>query len=101
MTQQPDVTTTRFLADEAATGRFAAELALMLAAGDCVCLQGALGAGKTTLARALIAALSPAGTVPEVPSPTFTLVQTYDDTRVPVAHYDCYRPKDAPHIIET
>jgi len=101
MIQQPDVTITRYLADEAATGRFAAELALMLAAGDCVCLQGDLGAGKTVLARALIAALSPAGAAPEVPSPTFTLVQTYDDTRMPVAHYDCYRLKDADEILET
>ncbi len=95
------MTITRHLADETATVRLGAELALMLAVGDCVCLEGDLGAGKTTLARALIHALSPADAVPEVPSPTFTLVQTYDDTRIPVAHYDCYRLKDAGEILET
>ncbi len=101
MNQQTSETVVRHLRDEAATVRLGAELALMLALGDCVCLAGDLGAGKTTLARAIIQSLSPADVRPEVPSPTFTLVQTYDDTRIPVGHYDCYRLKDADEIIET
>lgn len=101
MNPPEDETLNRFLVDEAATVRLGGELAMMLEAGDCVCLEGDLGSGKTTLARALIHALSPKGAAPEVPSPTFTLVQTYDDTRVPVAHYDCYRLKVAEEILET
>ncbi len=101
MKQPEDETVTRFLADEAATAGFAAELAAMLRAGDCVCLEGDLGSGKTTLARALVHALSPGDAAPEVPSPTFTLVQTYDEARIPVAHYDCYRLKAPEEILET
>lgn len=101
MSPPEDATATRFLVDEAATVRLGHELATMLAAGDCLCLKGDLGSGKTTLARALIHALSPKGAAPEVPSPTFTLVQTYDDTRIPVAHYDCYRLKGPEEIVET
>lgn len=79
----------RQLTDTEATAALGAELALMARAGSLICLQGELGAGKTTLARSFIQAL--AGAEIEVPSPTFTLVQTYDMTRVPVAHVDLYR----------
>ena len=58
-------------------------------------LQGDLGAGKSTFARAFIRALAPDQDF-DVPSPTFTLVQTYDETRVPVAHADLYRIAAAP-----
>ncbi len=78
------------LPDEAATANVAAALAATLRAGDIIALHGDLGAGKTTFARALIAALGWAG---EVPSPTYTLVQSYDppDVRVSVWHVDLYR----------
>lgn len=77
-----------FLADEAATQDLGRKLAAPLKPGDALCLTGPLGAGKSTLARALIRAL----TTPdeEVPSPTFTLVQFYE-TDPPVAHFDLYR----------
>ena len=63
-------------------------LAERLQPGDVIALSGDLGAGKTTLARAILAGLGHEG---EVPSPTFTLVQTYEDLRLPVAHVDLYR----------
>ena len=80
---------TRHLKDTEATAALGTELALMARAGSVICLHGELGSGKTTLARSFIQAL--AGEEIEVPSPTFTLVQTYDSTRVPVAHIDLYR----------
>jgi tRNA threonylcarbamoyl adenosine modification protein YjeE len=80
---------TRHLKDTEATAALGAELALMARVGSVICLHGELGSGKTTLARSFIQAL--AGEEIEVPSPTFTLVQTYDATRVPVAHIDLYR----------
>lgn len=77
------------LADEAATRRLGEAVARALRPGDAVCLTGPLGAGKSTLARALVRAL----TTPdeEVPSPTFTLVQFYEGERLGVAHFDLYR----------
>jgi tRNA threonylcarbamoyladenosine biosynthesis protein TsaE len=77
------------LDDEAATARLGAAIAGVLRPGDAVCLYGPLGAGKSTLARALVRAL----TTPdeEVPSPTFTLVQFYEGARLNLAHFDLYR----------
>ena len=79
----------RQLKDSKATEALGAELALMARPASVICLHGDLGAGKTTLARSLIQAL--AGDEIEVPSPTYTLVQTYDTTRLSVAHVDLYR----------
>lgn len=79
----------RILPDEAATAEFGEDVAAALRAGDVILLEGELGAGKTTLARALLRALADDPEL-EVPSPTFTLVQSYA-TRVPVAHVDLYR----------
>ncbi len=74
---------------EADTARLGAAIARELRRREAVCLSGPLGAGKSTLARALIQALAGAGT--EAPSPTFTLVQTYDAPGFPIAHFDLYR----------
>ena len=74
--------------DEAGLGALGAELARVLRAGDVVALSGALGAGKTTLARAVLRALGARG---DVPSPTFALVQPYPDLSPPVWHVDLYR----------
>jgi hypothetical protein len=77
-----------------------AELVAFLARpGDAVTLQGDLGAGKTTLARALISALMGGGQH-EIPSPTFTIVQTYATPRMGVAHVDLYRLADASELDE-
>ena len=69
---------------------YAAQLSLLARPGMTILLQGDLGTGKSTFARAFIRALAP-GQSFDVPSPSFTLVQTYDETRVPVAHADLYR----------
>ena len=82
------------LSDLAATRRFGGLLAAQLKAGDVIGLSGALGAGKSALARAIIQAIDP--TEDDVPSPTFTLVQHYalaDGT--PLWHLDLYRIDDA------
>ena len=72
---------------------FGAAIAAQLRPGDWLALSGELGAGKTTLARGILAGL---GWAAEVPSPTFTLVQPYDppDVRLPVWHVDLYRIDD-------
>ncbi len=78
------------LPDLAAMRSFGARIAEHLRIGDVIALTGGLGAGKTTLARAIIAAL---GYDHEVPSPTFTIVETYEapPLRIPVVHADFYR----------
>lgn len=75
---------------ETALGRLAEDVAFAARHGDLITLSGNLGAGKTTFARALIGALSN-GAREEIPSPTFTLVQTYATARMPIAHFDLYR----------
>lgn len=86
--------TRRFdLADEAATAALARAVAALARPGDVIALWGDLGAGKTRFARGFVAAL--AGDAEEVPSPTFTLVQTYDTPAGTVWHFDLYR-LDAP-----
>lgn len=78
------------LPDQAATAALGRRIAEALRPGDVVALSGGLGAGKTTLARAIIAALGHAG---EVPSPSFAIIEMYDPpaTRLPVVHADFYR----------
>jgi tRNA threonylcarbamoyladenosine biosynthesis protein TsaE len=87
------------LADEAATARLGAAVAASLQAGEAVCLWGPLGAGKSTLARGLIRALTTAEE--DAPSPTFTLVQFYAAPGLALAHFDLYRltrPEEAHEI---
>ena len=76
------------LADEAATARLGRQLAGSMQAGDVIALDGPLGAGKTTLVRALVAELG--GDPAAVASPTFTLLNRYE-ARLPVVHVDAYR----------
>ncbi|NBC35377.1 tRNA (adenosine(37)-N6)-threonylcarbamoyltransferase complex ATPase subunit type 1 TsaE [Novosphingobium sp. FSY-8] len=78
------------LPDLTATQALGARIAGLLRAGDVVALTGGLGAGKTTLSRAIIHA---AGHQGEVPSPTFTIIETYDHLPVPLVHADFYRLK--------
>lgn len=78
------------LPDIAAMEALGARIAERLQPGDVVALSGSLGAGKTTLARAIIAGLGYSG---EVPSPSFTIIETYDppSVRLPLIHADFYR----------
>jgi tRNA threonylcarbamoyladenosine biosynthesis protein TsaE len=76
------------LENEEATARAGAELAHTARAGDIITLSGPLGVGKTALARGFIAALGHRG---EVPSPSFAIVQPYEDLDPPVWHVDLYR----------
>ncbi len=89
------------LADEAATRALGAALAGRLRPGDLILLAGDLGAGKTALARALIQAhLASHGLAEDVPSPTFTLVQTYESPALLIAHVDLYRIEDPSELRE-
>ena len=87
------------LPDEAATAALAGRLAAVARRGDVIALQGDLGTGKTAFARAFVNALP--GGVEEVPSPTFTLVQTYPRGELEVWHFDLYRlerPEEAAEL---
>jgi tRNA threonylcarbamoyladenosine biosynthesis protein TsaE len=85
------------LEDERATNRLGARLAAVAQTGDVITLSGPLGVGKTALARGLIAAL---GHDADVPSPSFALVQPYDELDLPVWHVDLYRVEDRSEIDE-
>ncbi len=84
--------------DEAGTVLLAQDIAMALAAGDCLALSGELGAGKSTLARALLRAVADDEAL-EVPSPTFTLVQIYE-LRLHIGHFDLYRIGSADELDE-
>jgi len=79
------------------TEALAAQVARVAKKGDAFLLFGTLGAGKSVFARAFIETLCNAG---EVPSPTFTLVQTYTTSNFEIYHFDLYRLKDSEEIWE-
>ncbi|MFY0638831.1 tRNA (adenosine(37)-N6)-threonylcarbamoyltransferase complex ATPase subunit type 1 TsaE [Maricaulis maris] len=85
------------LPDLAATQALADRLSAALRAGDTVFLTGDLGAGKTTLARTVIATLCG---VEDAPSPTYTLIQTYDGEKGELWHADLYRIEQAGELDE-
>jgi tRNA threonylcarbamoyladenosine biosynthesis protein TsaE len=85
------------LPDEAATHALAARIAGLARPGDAILLEGGLGSGKTSFARGFLGAL---GIAEEVPSPTFTLLQTYDTRIGPVWHIDLYRLKHPREALE-
>lgn len=87
-----------FLANDAATDRLAVWLAPFLGGGDAVLLHGPLGAGKSHFARALIRARL--HRMEEVPSPSFTLVQVYDDADAEIWHADLYRLSHPDDVLE-
>lgn len=86
------------LSGESATVRLANRIAKMARVGDVIALSGQLGVGKTRLARAFIGALM--NEAEEVPSPTFTLVQTYDTGAGAVWHFDLYRLDRPAEVLE-
>ena len=88
-----------FLPDEAATERLGAALAGRLRPRDIVALQGGLGVGKTTLARAILRAASGDPAL-IVPSPTFTLAEIYDTPRGVFWHFDLYRLEEPEQVFE-
>lgn len=81
------------------TARLGQDVGLCLRKGDLVTLSGDLGAGKSTLARGLIRTIADDANY-EVPSPTFTIVQSYPELRLPVSHVDLYRLSTADEIDE-
>ena len=85
------------LPDLAATDALARRIAPHLKHGDAIALHGPLGAGKTSFARALLRAL---GIKEDVPSPTFTLLQTYETPAFPIHHFDLYRLKSEAELDE-
>jgi tRNA threonylcarbamoyladenosine biosynthesis protein TsaE len=87
------------LPDEAATERLGTALAKRLRPRDVVALQGGLGVGKTTLARAILRAAAGDPSL-VVPSPTFTLVEVYDTSRGTFWHFDLYRLEESDQVFE-
>lgn len=90
-----------FLSSPDATAALARRLAPQLRPGDVIFLEGPIGAGKTHFARALISArLERAGRAEDIPSPTYTLVQTYDDGTTEIWHADLYRLTGPEDVVE-
>lgn len=98
MAQKQPLLLRRQLRTEGDTVVLAKEIAPALRPGDILALQGTLGAGKSAFARALINALP--GDLEDVPSPTFTLVQTYSRGDVEVWHFDLYRLEQPEEAME-
>lgn len=94
-------TITRHLQSETDTKTIGQHLANQLQAGDVIALSGDIGTGKSTLARALIKArLAPLGLDEDIPSPSFTLVQTYQAGPLEIWHCDLYRLSHPDEVLE-
>ena len=85
------------LEDERATSELGARIAPLLRAGDVISLSGPLGVGKTALARGILEALGHRG---EVPSPSFAIVQPYEELALPAWHVDLFRIEDRSELFE-
>ncbi len=96
--EEQDTHTNIDIADEAAMENLARRIADISGVGDVIALSGQLGVGKTVFARAFIRTRTSPDE--EVPSPTFTLVQPYDCTPVPIYHFDLYRINQPDEILE-
>jgi N-acetylmuramate 1-kinase len=88
------------LGSQIQTEAFAATISLWARSGQLILLQGELGSGKSTFARAFIKSLTQRDEDFDIPSPTFSLVQLYDNTRIPVAHLDLYRLNNKSEVDE-
>ena len=86
------------LVDETETVALAVRLSAAVGPGDVIALSGNLGIGKSVFARAFIRAY--AGIAEEIPSPTFTLVQTYESDAAPLFHFDLYRLEAPEEVLE-
>ncbi len=94
------MTLTLTISEEAESKAVGARLGTILKGGDIICLAGPLGAGKSTLCRAAIQAACTLKPPSDIPSPTFTLVESYDGDRAPIHHYDLYRLEKASDVYE-
>jgi tRNA threonylcarbamoyladenosine biosynthesis protein TsaE len=98
MTHSQNTIVTLFLPDQDATEALGRQLASLLVAGDVVLLSGDIGAGKSCFARAIIR--QRLGDATDVPSPTYTLVQTYEDAATTLLHADLYRISGPDDVVE-
>ena len=92
------ITYSTTLKDEAATSRFGMAIGARLRAGDTLLLSGPIGAGKSHFARAVIGACLDAKE--DIPSPTYTIVQTYESSKGEIWHADLYRLGDSSELVE-
>lgn len=88
------------LQNETETAELGAKIATIVQKSDVICLIGPLGAGKTCFARGFVRSAGGAGADAEIPSPTFTLVQTYEAPAFTIWHFDFYRIESPEEVYE-